>query len=203
MNLVPLYTGPQCPRCGQSLAAEEIRSGTLICPHCNHRFEATAFNPPQRKQAAAITEVMAVGPEGANACANHARNAATASCQRCGLFICALCDMNVGTGSYCPSCFERVRTEGTLQAAARRYRDYATMARSAVIAGLLFSVMFLGLPFGLVGFYYSIKARKQRREEGRSKVGVTFVMIFALLEVLGGMAIIGFMVYAMVQAAQS
>ena len=25
--------------------------------------------------------------------------------------------MNVGTGSYCPSCFERVRSEGTLQAA--------------------------------------------------------------------------------------
>lgn len=203
MTIVPVYLGPQCPRCAQPLAADEIRSGTLICPHCNHRFEATAFTPPERKHAAAITEVTSVGPEGANSCANHARNAATASCQRCGLFICSLCDMNVGTGSYCPSCFERVRTEGTLQAAARRYRDYAAMARSAVIAGLLFSMMFLGLPFGAVGFYYSIRARKQRRDEGRSLVGVTFLMIFALLEMLAGMAAIGFMIYGMVLAAKS
>lgn len=202
MNIVPVYNGPQCPRCSQPLAAEEIRSGTLICPHCNHRFEATAFTPPERKQAAAIAEVMAAGPEEASACANHARNAATASCQRCGLFICSLCDMNVGTGSYCPSCFERIRTEGTLHAAARRYRDYASMARSAVIAGVLFSFMFLGLPFGAAGLYFSIRARKQRREEGRSRVGVTFLMIFSLLEMLGGLALIGLMIYGMVEAAR-
>jgi uncharacterized paraquat-inducible protein A len=197
MTPVPVYSGPQCPRCSAPLAAEEIRSGTLICPRCNHRFEATAFNPPQRKQPAAVVEVMTVGPEGANACANHARNAATASCQRCGLFICALCDMNVGTGPFCPACFERVRTEGTLQAAARRYRDYALIARSSVLAGLLFSFMLLGLPFGALGIYYSIKARKQRRDEGRSLTGVTFLMIFAVLEILAGLAIISFLIYAM------
>ena len=201
MTIVPAYSGPQCPRCNAPLAAEEIRTGTLICPRCNHRFEGTAFTPPQRKQSAVVAEVVTVGPEGANACANHTRNAATASCQRCGLFICALCDMNVGTGSYCPSCFQRVRTEGTLQAAARRYRDYAMMARSAVIAGMLFSFMFLGLPFGAVGVYYSLKARKQRREESRSLTGVTFLMIFAVLEILGGLASIGFLIYAIVEAS--
>jgi uncharacterized paraquat-inducible protein A len=184
-----------------ALSADEIRSGALLCPYCNHQFEATAFTPPQRRQVAAVPEVMTMGPDGANACANHARNAATASCQRCGLFICALCDMNVGAGSYCPSCFERVRTEGTLQAAARRYRDHAMMARSAVIAGLLFSFMFLGLPFGAVGVYYSIKARQQRRDEGRSLTGVTVLMILAVLEILGGLAAIGFLIFLIARAA--
>jgi len=199
MPIVATYTGPQCPRCNAPLAAEEIRSGTLICPRCNHRFEGTAFTPPQRKPPTVVTEVMTVGPEGANACANHTRNAATASCQRCGLFICALCDMNVGTGSYCPSCFERVRTEGTLQAAARRYRDYAMMARTAVIAGVLFSFMLLGIPFGAVGVYYSVKARKQRRDEGRSLTGVTFLLIFAVLEILGGMTFISFLIASLLR----
>lgn len=200
MTIVLSYTGPQCPRCAVALTTDWIRTGAITCPFCGRGFEATAFTPPQRTHHVATTDVVTVGPEGANACANHARNAATASCQRCGLFICALCDMNVGTGSYCPSCFERVRSEGTLQAAARRYRDYAMMARTSAIVGLLFSFMFLGLPFGAVAFYYAIKARKQRREEGRSLGGVTFVMIFAVLEMLAGIAAIGFLIYSLTVA---
>src|SRR5688572_16368912 len=109
--------------------------------------------------------------------------------------------MNVGAGSYCPSCFERVRTEGTLQAAARRYRDYATMARTAVIAGLFFSIMFLGLPFGGAAMYYAIQARKQRRDEGRSTAGVTFIMILGLLEMLAGIASFAFLIYSIAESA--
>ena len=92
-----------------------------------------------------------------------------------------------------------MRTEGTLQAAARRYRDYAMMARTSAIVGLLFSFMFLGLPFGAVAFYYAIKARKQRREEGRSLAGVTFVLILGILEILAGIAGVGFIIWAIAE----
>jgi ribosomal protein L37AE/L43A len=199
MTIVPSYTGPQCPRCGVALTADWIRSGAITCPFCNRAFEATAFSPRPRKQVA-TTEVVTVGPEGANACANHTRNAATASCQRCGLFICGLCDMNVGSGSYCPSCFERVRTEGTLHTAARRYRDFATMARSSAIAGILLSLIFLGLPLGAAAMYYGVKARRQRREEGRSTAGMTVAVIVGLLEMLGGIAYIGVLFYSIGKA---
>lgn len=195
MTIVPAYSGPQCPRCGVALTADWLRTGVITCPYCNRGFEATAFTPPPRKQMA-TTEVVTVGPEGANACANHARNAATASCQRCGLFICALCDMNVGTGSYCPSCFERVRTEGSLHAAARRYRDFATMSRTFAIAGVPLTFMFLGIPLGAMSMYYGFKARKQRRDEGRSTAGVLFSILLGLLDVLGGIAYIGLILYS-------
>jgi uncharacterized paraquat-inducible protein A len=195
MTIVPSYSGPQCPRCGGTLISHWIRSGAVDCPYCGRAFEATAFNPPQRKQVA-TAEVISVGPEGANACANHARNAAIASCQRCGLFICGLCDMNVGTGSYCPACFERVRTEGTLHAAARRYRDFATMARSFAIAGIFFSFMLLGLPLGAAATYYGLKARKQRRDEGRSITGPVITIVIGILEMLAGIASILFILYA-------
>lgn len=199
MTIVPSYTGPQCPRCGVALTSDWIRTGAITCPFCSRTFEATAFSPTPRKQIV-TTEVVTVGPEGANACANHARNAATASCQRCGLFICGLCDMNVGSGSYCPTCFDRVRTEGTLHTAARRYRDFATMSRSFAIAGIFFSFMFIGLPFGAVAMYYGLKARKQRRSEGRSTAGVTVTFMLGVLEVLAGVAGIMFILYAIGKA---
>ena len=108
--------------------------------------------------------------------------------------------MNVGSGSYCPSCFERVRTEGTLHAAARRYRDFATMARSFAIAGILL-ITVLGLPLGVAAMYYGVKARRQRREEGRSTAGVTITIIVGLLEALGSMAFIIFILYTIGKAA--
>ena len=193
-SVAQAYNGAQCPRCNVPLTSDWIRTGIITCPYCTKNFEATAFEPPRRQHVATM-EVTAVGPDGANACANHTRNAATASCQRCGLFICALCDMNIGTGSYCPACFDHVRAAGTLPAA-RRYRDFATVARSSAIAGLFFSFMFLGLPFGAVAVYYGLKARTQRKNEGRSTAGVTLIAILGVLEILAGIAAIAFIIYA-------
>jgi hypothetical protein len=189
------YMGPQCPRCKTTLTANWIRSGTVQCPYCNKSFEAKAFNPPERRPQA--VEMTAVTPDGTtNACANHARNAATASCQRCGLFICALCDMNVGSGSYCPSCFERVRTEGKLPAA-RRYRDYSSMARSTAIFGLFF----WSVGLGPLVVYYALKGRKQRRADGQSVAGVTITLVVGLLETLGLFGFVGWLVYTMVTSS--
>jgi len=178
------YEGPECPRCGHLLGDDVRRTGTITCPYCQNPFEATAFNPPQRRLR--VVEVVQSGPEGANACANHARNTAVTSCQRCGLFICSLCEMNLGTGSYCPSCFDRVRAEGTLSAATTRYRDYRSMARVSAVAGAFFALIFLGLPFGLLTIYYARKGIKQAQSEGASTVGVRISAVFGVLEALAG-----------------
>jgi hypothetical protein len=195
LTIVQAYTGPQCPRCAVTLTADWIYNGAITCPYCGRAFEATVFDPPQRA-VEATTEVIDVGPDGANACANHMRNAATASCQRCGLFICALCDMNVGTGSYCPTCFDRVRADGSLLPAARRYRDFAGIARASALTGLLLSLFFLGIPFGALAVYFGVKARKQQKTEGRSTFGTIIAILAGILEILGGLAYLGFLLYA-------
>lgn len=199
MKVAASYTGPECPRCRVTLTPDWIRSGDITCPFCNREFEATAFQPQQQRPQLVTTQVIEVGPEGANSCANHARNAATASCQRCGLFICTLCELNVGSGSFCPQCFDRVRDEGTLQSAARRYRDYAGIARAAAIVGLLSTLFFGSIPCGALAIYYGYKGRAQRREEGRSVVGVTITMIVGALEILLGLAVFGLMIYSVFQ----
>jgi len=186
-QIVQPYDGPYCPRCNWKLTADWIRTGTVRCPDCNRDFEATAFKPPERK--VRIAQVATVGPDGANVCANHARNAATTSCTRCGLFICALCDLNVGTGSICPSCFDRARTEGSLPTATKT-RDYYAQAKMAAIVGLFFGFFLLGPLFGTLALIYQAKGRKQIRAHGDDPwdAGSITVLVIAII-LLGGGAI--------------
>ncbi len=193
-----IYPGPQCPLCNVALPNDDIRSGAIICQSCGGSFEATAFTPPEKKLR--IVEVAVTGPEGANACANHARNAAVTSCERCGLFICSLCEMNLGDGPMCPSCFERARAEEKLHggAAAGRIRDYASMAKLAMVFAILI-VYILGIPLGILAIVYARKAIRQRREIGDSVVSMYVVMVLSSLAILGGISFITLMVIGAMQ----
>lgn len=183
--------GPACPRCGVRLPAEKVRTGVLTCDACLRTFEATAFQAPQTR--AHVVELAVAGPEGANACATHARNAAVTSCDRCGLFICSLCEMKVAEGSLCPQCLDRARADGTLQGAAGRIRDFASMARVCVLLGLV-TFTFLGLLVGPLAIYYARKGKAQRRESGDSVVSMVVYMVLGALEALGSIVFLVLMV---------
>jgi ribosomal protein L37AE/L43A len=185
-EVIQPYDGPSCPRCDWKLTADWIRTGIVRCPDCNREFEATAFNPPAKRLK--VVEVAAVGPDGASACANHARNVATTSCTRCGLFICALCDMNLGSGSLCPACFDRARAAGALPSIATKTRDYYSMARVAAVVGMFFTMFFAGPLFGTLALFYQSKGRKERRARGDDPwtAGAIAVMLIAVLELGGG-----------------
>lgn len=192
-----IYTGPQCPLCSTPLDTATIAAGLTTCPSCEGVFEATPFQAIVRTHQAVqgVTET----PEGVTAaCANHARNAAVTSCQRCGLFICSLCDMNLGHGSYCPSCFERVRNEGPLQA---RYRDYATLSVSGAVIGLLCTWWFV--PVGPFVIYWAARGIKQRRLEGRGIAGVVTTMVVGILETVLFFGWIGLLIVSLINEGMS
>src|ERR1051325_4181323 len=194
MALAIAYAGPQCPRCGVLIAPAALRNGVVYCDFCRRPYEATVFAAPERPAERAMETVVVAGPASANACANHAGHAATTSCARCGLFICSLCDMNIGAGSYCPSCFDRVRVEGTLPTVATRYRDWASIARLTAVIGL---IMYFAWPVvGALALFFATKGMRQRREQGRSRVGMVIVMLLAVAEIVGGLVAYGFFIWA-------
>lgn len=178
--------------CGSGIDPTELHTGAMLCRYCGRDFEATAFSPRELRHAA--VQVVTETPDGvAAACANHERNAAVSSCNRCGLFICALCEMNVGDATYCPSCFERVRTEGKLQGGGVRYRDWATMAISAALVGL-----FCSIPVGPFAIYWAIKGIGQRRQEGTSIAGPVVALTLGIIESIGALFFIVLMIIGMV-----
>src|ERR1051326_5252405 len=167
------YTGPQCPRCRASLAEERVYDGANVCAECPGGSGPRLFDPPRRS--AHVLQLAHSGPEGGVSCANHARNAAVAACDRCGLLICSLCQLEVESGKLCPSCFERLSQEGAADTTRPRFRAFGSLAGMWAVVGLLCSALMLGIPLGLLSLYYAIKAL--RRPESRSSL--TFV-IFAL-----------------------
>lgn len=190
------YSGPQCPVCTVPLDPTDVRTGNFVCRACGARFEATAFSPREVRHTA--VQVVTETPEGvAAACANHARNAAVSSCGRCGLFICALCEMNVGGATYCPSCFDRMRTDGAL-AGVTRYRDWASMAVSAAFVGL-----FCNIPVGPFAIYWAIRGIKQRRTEGGGAAGPIIALILGGLETIAGLVFLTLMIVGMAKGGTS
>jgi hypothetical protein len=115
-------------------------------------------------RAAGVREVGAAGPTEAASCAAHRRNAAVASCERCGIFMCALCRTTADGMTLCAPCFERLAGEGTLHSAQTRYRDYVGLSWLASAAGFL--VCFSGLLLGPLAVYYGVRALRQMNEWG-------------------------------------
>jgi hypothetical protein len=171
------YTGPACPRCNHPLDLRTITEGEDICPSCQGFFEAHVFRPPQR--VARVVQLAAAGPEGASACANHLRNAATTSCDRCGVFICGLCELEVRGVRYCPSCFDRLSENATLDVTQARQRDYVTLALITAFLGLVPIIV-----LSVLSIVYAIRAlNTPELRDGRIAT-----IIAALLVAVAGLA---------------
>ncbi len=114
----PAGTVP-CPSCGGDVAPGETHAGWQSCPYCEKRLQIRAW-PVIRNSANAATAM----PDQAT-CFFHPDKAFQACCQRCGRFVCALCDLQLGAEHVCPTCFERGRVDTGLNGgkAEWRHRD--------------------------------------------------------------------------------
>jgi hypothetical protein len=176
------YNGPVCPRCRKPLDLASLHDGEDICPNCSGFFELRVFHPPHR---VAHVATLDTGVESATPCANHPRNAAVGNCQRCGVFICSLCELAIGGERYCPACFDRLSLEGTLPAALLRFRDYASLSLTTAFVGLLMAII-LGVPLGLLSLYYAVKGFRDPNAEPTSRGTLILAILIALVDLVLG-----------------
>jgi len=108
-----------CPSCGGDVIPVETETGWQSCPSCANRLQA-CFWPAVRQSTNAV---VALSDQAT--CFFHPEKAFQACCQRCGRFVCALCDLQLGSEHVCPTCFERGRADSGPEAAKAewRYRD--------------------------------------------------------------------------------
>jgi hypothetical protein len=181
---VSSYRGPACPRCKKPLELAQAGDGPNNCVHCGGEFEARVFRSASRTSLR-VVQLAQSGPEAATACANHPRNAAVTSCERCGVFICSLCELQVDASRYCPACFERLAQEGAIPSARVRFRAYHTLAFIASFIGLVTFYIF-GLPLGALGCYYVFKGFRTRNVTGAPAGSLVLAGLLSLADIVLG-----------------
>jgi hypothetical protein len=105
-----------CPSCAGDIPAD---SEWQSCPYCQTPLQIRIW--PIVRQS--INPAAALSDQAT--CFFHPDKAFQTCCQRCGRFVCALCDLQLGAEHVCPACFERGRLEAGTEAGKTdwRYRD--------------------------------------------------------------------------------
>ena len=104
-----------CPNCSGDIALDE--TGLQSCPYCDKQLQICVW-PVVRQNTNAATALSDQAT-----CFFHPDKAFQACCRRCGRFVCALCDLQLGAEHLCPACFERGRAGSEAGKAEWRYRD--------------------------------------------------------------------------------
>ena len=93
-----------CPRCGIGLAGEALEvAGESSCPSCSARFSARLFPEFWRAPDDTASRSLPAG-DGEASCFFHPQNRAARACDRCGRFVCSVCELTLGAQHLCPAC---------------------------------------------------------------------------------------------------
>ena len=163
-----------CPGCNGDIAPLETRTGWQTCPFCQKRLQILLW--PALRQNTSATVAM---PDQAT-CFFHPDKAFQACCQRCGRFVCALCDLQLGAEHVCPTCFERGRADSGQNAgkAEWRYRDLLYDSIAVTIGWgwiIIWPVFVVALPTAI---FLHIKYRKAPRSYLIPRSGWRFWMAY-------------------------
>lgn len=102
-----------CPKCRVTLADDNLRREQFVaCFGCGTQLRAVTF--PALHRPASATEAEAVVVSGDASCFFHATKRAQSTCDQCGRFLCALCEVEVSGRKLCPTCVTVGRTSGEL-----------------------------------------------------------------------------------------
>ena len=117
-----------CPGCNGDVFPLETPAGWQRCPFCMKRLQIRLW-PAIRQN----TRAAAAMPELAT-CFFHPDKAFQACCQRCGRFVCALCDLQLGAEHVCPTCFERGRVDSGSNGGQAEWRHRDVLYDSIAVA---------------------------------------------------------------------
>ncbi|MBN1984138.1 MAG: hypothetical protein JW795_21590 [Chitinivibrionales bacterium] len=155
-------------------------------------FPALAMN------CASIAAVQAPPANHEASCFFHEEKLAIHHCDRCGRFICELCEIEIENQHLCPTCTAAGRKKGTIDELQSSAFLYDQLAYFLIVFPLFFLVTiyvtFITAPMGLyVIFRYK---NRQKTPIPRRKIRFTIVLIIGILEIVGWIAAVGLIIYS-------
>lgn len=178
-----------CPKCASPLSDEALAPGSegalasevrLTCPGCDSSVEALVF-PAFRQAATAGLPAEAVRSDEESSCFFHPASRAMTACDRCGRFLCALCDILLGDRHVCPACLKLGPQKGKLEGIEKsRMMHGQTALWIAVLPILFWPMTIITGPLAL--FLACLWWNKPGGITGTSKAWIFFAALFGLLQ---------------------
>src|SRR6202007_607093 len=163
-----------CPNCSGDVVPLETQTEWQSCPFCQKRLQIRFWRTVRQNTSAA-----AAIPDQA-ACVFHPDKGFQACCQRCGRFVCALCDLQLGAEHVCPTCFERGRGNSGADTGKAEWRHRDVLYDSIALTGggvwiLFWPTIVAAIPTVIV---LHIKFRKAPRSSLIPRYGWRFWMAY-------------------------
>ena len=191
-----------CDKCQTPLPGAVVNTGEPVaCPGCHAPLLAQVFPVAFRPAAAGQAAENVVSDEDAS-CFYHPAKKAVVPCGRCGRFLCALCDLDLGGNRhFCPGCVEAARRgDGkgpqAIPLPAQRRLNHDQLAAFIAVVPLVFVVtVYFTLLTAPVALFLAIRYWNEPRRGPvpRSRVWVVIATLFALLEIGGWVTVFVFL----------
>ncbi len=170
------------------------REGFSPCPVCNSLLHLEAFPALNRPLPTGSATELIVGEDEAS-CFYHPASKAIVPCQSCGRFLCGLCDCEIRGEHLCPSCLENGRKKNQVKNLDSSRVLYDSVALSlSILPCLIFYFTLVTAPLALFVAirYWNAPGSIPRRSKARA----IFAIIFASLQILGWLAGLTAIIYA-------
>ena len=183
----------RCGECSWPIPAEEWnREAGTRCPGCRQKVQVIAFPAIAGKRVGAAPEAVLAETEAS--CFFHPESRAAVPCDKCGRFLCRLCDIEADGRHLCPACFQAGIAANQLGNVETRRTMYDTMALAlATIPALLVWPVMVGAPAAL--FVVFRRWNAPRSILPRTRIRFYLAALLAVAEIAG----IAFVIWTLVQ----
>jgi hypothetical protein len=172
-----------CTKCRQELPAYIFRTEhQRPCPACGASIQGILFPsffdaPISRPGQALLIDTDA-------SCFYHPQKKAEVTCDYCGRFLCALCEVEIDGKKLCPPCIEAGKVKGRIKSLENRRVLYDSIALSlSIVPLLIFYLTFVTAPIAL---YMAIRYwNKPTSILHRGKWRFVLAILFSCAEIVG------------------
>ena len=183
----------RCPKCSATLTPAAGKDETsVVCPGCDRLLDLVLFPALwQARGSGAAAEAILTADE--CPCFYHPGKRAVRACERCGRFLCALCEVDLAGEFLCPSCIQGGKRKGRLERLENERFRYDRVALAlAVYPMIFFYVTLITAPAAIF-----IALRFWRRPGGLVRSGKWFfvvALVLATLQLAGWVLFFGFLI---------
>jgi hypothetical protein len=191
MPLAPEHLA--CSSCNAPVPAEDWNREHAFCATCRAPLHVLVF-PAFFSQPAAASSGTAVLEAGEASCFYHPQKQAVVPCDRCGRFLCSLCQVEFLGQNWCPRCIQASSEKGQLaqlDPSRKLYDNLALML--AIFPALLVWPTIITAPVTLY-----LCARYWRAPSSivpRTKARFYFAIVLAVLQIAAWIWLVLFLIY--------